>query len=159
MEQNNQFNAGAQVDQPPDYILASGTDTDAFVNPVYFQSGQTILMWVASILDNRLTMNADGSVANGSILSQDAFDTTYIRCQPVPMLPETNWAEMLVSGAYQEWDQILVTPVRECQEQQDPTQAMNLAPLCQIGGFAKKVNFTFFNPQTSPQSDRLRSGT
>lgn len=143
----------------PDYLLATGTDNDSLVNPVYYRQGQTIVVWVAAIQENRLTVNPDGTLATGSILSKDAFDTRYIRCRSLPMLPEESWVEMLTKGVYKEWDQLLATPVRETQAPQDPSNLLALQPLCQIGGFAKKVNFTFFSPQTAPQADRLRHGT
>jgi hypothetical protein len=159
LDQYNEYARGGRVGCPGDYLLQSGTDSeDKLANPVYFQDGQTIAVWVASLQDNRLTLRPDGNVVTGSILKRDSFDTRYIRCQPMPFILEESWAEMLVKGAYKERDQVLVKPVREDQRHEG-TSDLFPGPVVQVAGFVRKVDFVFFSTQVAPRSDRIRSGT
>jgi hypothetical protein len=157
-EQKERFKNEQDVPEPSAYLTASGTDApDKFANPVYSKEQQTILVWVAPIQDNRGALDRGGAFATGNILNRFAFDTRYIRCHTVPFLPEEHWAELLVKGAYKEWDRLLVTPVKEEQEQGAPN-AIQLPEIVHMGGFARKVNFTFDCPQTAPKADRIVSG-
>lgn len=158
-ERNEASRSRKPVEPPPDYLLATGTDSkDRLSNPVYYQDGLTIAIWAAPLLDNRVTFGKDGAVVNGNILNREAFDTRYIQCRSVPFLPLETWAEMIGKGAYKEWDQLLVIPALEDQEASDPGALPDQQPLCKTGGFVKRVDFTFSSTQTSPQSDRLMSG-
>lgn len=158
MERRESFRKLQNVLEPAAYLTETGTgESDKLSNPVYFRDEQTIVVWIAAIQDNRITMNPDGTVATGSILSRYAFDTRYIRCHTMPVLPEEHWAEMLLKGAYKEWDRLLVTPMKEEQEHMAANQ-LELGQAVQMGGFAKKVNFTWDFAQTTPKADRLASG-
>lgn len=145
---------------PPDYLLATGTDSkDRLSNPVYSQDALCVLVWVAAIHENRVAFNKDGTIGNGNILNREAFDTKNIVCKALPVVPEETWVSMLTKGSYKEWDQLLVTPMDEEQEEQDPGAPADQQPTCKIGGFGKRVDFMFAWTQTAPQTDRLRSGT
>lgn len=145
---------------PPDYLVQTGTDSkDRLSNPVYYQDGLSVLVWVAAIHENRVAFNRDGTLGDGNILDRESFDTKTISCRSLPVIPEETWAEMLTKGAYKEWDQLLVTPMTEEQEEQDPGAPADQQPTCKVGGFAKRVHFNFNWTQTSPQTDRIRSGT
>ena len=81
------------------------------VNPVYDNSGNSIVVWVAKVEDNDvLTDPATGLTVNPSILSgPGSFNTDYIVCSSYPYGPEMNEANLFQSGGLREWETVSVT--------------------------------------------------
>lgn len=146
MEQAKDDNADVS-----DFLAASGTDDeDQLANPVYLEKDSTVLVWVASLEDNRARFQ-DGKQANPHILVP-GFDTNYICCTPRPYALNLSESELRAGGVYKEWNQLELTDMA--------TDQLNIAGQeLPINGFAKKVSFGTFYTYLIPDQDVLVPGT
>jgi len=120
------------------------TTSTSLVNPVYWNDGNSILVWVAKLKDNSPIVN-NGQVVNNDILS-DSFDTSYINCCEYPYVPVGNENEYFQRGALKESDQIVVTDIPCEQLFGDTFQGTP------FGGTLQRANF-FFNVPRVPTDD------
>jgi hypothetical protein len=84
--------------------------TGGLVNPVYDDAGNSILTWVAMVVDNDVVYDpASGDIINPSILEGAAvYNTDFIQCKPLPYGPNMNEANLFQSGGLREWESVSV---------------------------------------------------
>ena len=141
---------------PPTYLTLKNNDgSDGLANPVYDPTSQVVVVWVAAIQDNRITLDSQGQIVTGGILEQEAFDTRYIQCRSLPVHPEETWGALVTSGLYKEWDRLVVTPMTE--DQEETGEGANPDPVM-LGGVCRKSNFAFGFSMLSPSVDQIASG-
>lgn len=116
----------SNVDADPDnstssvrHLALTGIDSQdeannfsgGLVNPVYDDTGKSILVWIAMVSDNdAVTDPTTGAIVNPSILTGPTqFNTDYIQCKSYPYGPETNEASLFQSGGFREWETLSVT--------------------------------------------------
>lgn len=133
-----------------------GTDQagdGSYRNPVYGDTEHAILVWVAALMDNGGTLDSQGNVVNPNLLDP-GFDTKYMHCRPLPVIPSDSEAQYFAQGAFMEGDHI---EVRQSAQQQLDVSGSNQAVL--IDGFAQKVNFVFFHPRQPVTKDLCPAGS
>jgi hypothetical protein len=134
---------------PSGHLLETGTkDQNTLKNPVFSRASNSILLWVAKLVNNR----PNKSSGNPDILDP-GFNTDYIECELLPYIPEETQQSMWSRGVYQEGDLILITPNPRPQLQgilNEPEQ---------LGGSARKVNFHRRFSLEAPAWDKIVSGT
>ena len=123
-------------------------------NPVYWNEGGAILIWIATLADNGGIPGANGTLVTPNLLDP-TFDRSYIQCHPVPVVPAVPEATYFSNGAFNEGDQL---EVRFSANQQVNLQSETHDSVL-IDGFAQKVNFAFFVPRAALKKDTVPSGT
>jgi hypothetical protein len=117
------------------------TSGGALINPVYWDQGNCIAVWVAKLEDNQAIVSDTGRITNTDILS-DSFDTTYTNCSLYPYTPEGNENEYFQKGSLKEGERIMVTDTSQQQLFSDNLLAVP------IGGTVKRANFFYKVPRT-----------
>lgn len=86
---------------PAAYLLRKARDPKAagLENPVQWPEGNTRLVWIATLEDNR-AVDPD--------LLTPGFDTNTIQCRPMPYLPASREADYYAGGQFKENDVLLV---------------------------------------------------
>jgi hypothetical protein len=132
---------------------SSGTSQTGLVNPVYSDSNNTVLVWIATISDNGPTYDSNGNMLNPDLLNP-GFNTKYISCRSNPVTPSDNEATYRSKGAWSEGDQLNIH-IAGAQQNLD---SQGFTPIL-CDGFAEKVNFTYSAPRTPLERDYSVSGT
>lgn len=144
-----------------EHLVVTGTDSDALANPVYLDGdkGGAILVWIATLKDNPGVHDNGGNLLTPHILHPD-FDTSFIQCRPLPIVPREQEAAYFHKGAWSEGDMLDATIISNQQLDVVPAQSASddFMPIL-IDGFGSKVNFTFFFPRTPVDKDLAPSGT
>lgn len=132
-------------------LSASGTDqTDKLANPVYLETENTVLIWVAT-LDRNQGAFKDGKRVCPDILNP-GFDTNYINCRDYPYTIKQSEIEMYGGGVYKEGDQLEVTSFPS-------PQVNSVGDQIPVAGFAKKVTLASRHSFLLPDEDLLVPGT
>jgi hypothetical protein len=148
--------SSAQVDP----LVLTGNENNptaapnALVNPVYSDTLNTVLVWIATIPDNPARYDDNGNVVNPMLLDP-SFDSNYISCRKYPVTTSDTEAAYRTKGAWSEGDQLKVTEVGTQQTfigDNGPTPVL-------LGGFAEKVNFSYSAPRTPLDRDYSVAGT
>jgi hypothetical protein len=124
----------------------------SFRNPAYWNDGNSILIWVALLEDNLGVFDKTGARICPDLLNP-GFDSTYIQCRTLPVVPREHEAAYFQGGALAESDQLEVT----FSENQQMSADGSGFPIL-IGGFGKKVNFVFNHPRTPVKKDLCPAG-
>lgn len=131
----------------------SGTFTGNLVNPVYDNTGGSILVWVAKVENNTPIKDSSGNVLNPSILTgSGSFDTNYIQCETLPFGPETNEATFFQNGGYREWEVLSVTPNLQ-------QQSIDGSTLIPNGGSVKRAIMVGQTPRKPSYDHQCPEGT
>lgn len=139
----------------PPYLVASGTDDpNKLANPV-IDSPQA-LVWIALVDDNQGIQDAKGNVICKSILD-NGFDTTYIRCQPVPYIPRTTISKWSAEGYWKEGRQVWASDHRHAALPDSVDQASTQNPIA-IAGSVEPGDFAFFFNKVDPPQQTFPSG-
>lgn len=112
---------------------SSDSTDQSLTNPVYWDAGHSILVWVARIRDN------------GSALLSPDFDTTGINCSPLPYVPSDDEAQYFQNGRLEESDRISIAPMR-MEQTADNNDNVSL------GGTVRRTSVVYSNPR-SPVND------
>jgi hypothetical protein len=127
-------------------LLKSGSND--LRNPVYWDDGGAVLVWVATLADNGGVRGVDGRLAVTNLLDK-TFDTAYLQCHPLPVVPAIDEASYFSNGSFMEWDQL---EIRFSSNQQLDSQSGS-PEVVLIDGFAQKVNFAFLVPRRGLEKD------
>lgn len=140
--------------------LTGNEDTQSnstqLVNPVYSDSNNTALVWVALLKDNIAIYDNDGNLKNPDILDS-GFDTNYICCHSDPVVPTVQEAQYRASGAWSESDLVQITLTGYQQQKLDSTGS-GTYDILNVNGFATKVNFPMSNPRSKVERDHSVPG-
>jgi hypothetical protein len=153
-----QLQAAGQDTSNVDYLTISGTDDDhQYINPVYWDEGNSTLIWVALLRDNQGAFDKDGNQITPQLLDP-SFDSTYINCHGLPFLPRETEASQRQNGALQEGVEVEVqfTPPQQMLLSPD---AFGNFPTVKADGFVRKLNFLNSQPRTQILQDLCLSGT
>jgi hypothetical protein len=131
--------AGADTSQIEHLCVSGTSDPSQLKNPVYWDDGNSIMVWVALLSDNAGAYDKDGNQLTPQLLSQ-AFDNTYINCHYLPCVPRETEAAYRANGAYMEGDEVEVILALPQQQAPTPDAAGNYGT-AKIDGFVRKVNF------------------
>jgi hypothetical protein len=141
----------AQGGEANRYLLHSGTDsTDKIANPVYIESENCVLLWVATLENNQPRVDTEGKQVVGSLLDPD-YDTDWMHCELYPYVCEDQ-ASLYQNGAYKEGSQLLLFSF--------PTYQVSPMGERQVfAGVARKINFPQYFSFQTPDEDLIASGT
>jgi hypothetical protein len=123
-------------------------------NPVYWNEGNAVLVWVATLADNGGVRGADDTWVSSHLLDP-TFDTAYIQCHPLPVVPAIAEAAYFTLGAFLEGQQV---EVRFSANQQIDLSADSAGTVL-VDGFAQRVNFAFLVPRKGVGKDLVPAGT
>lgn len=144
-----------------DHLVLTGTDGNDLANPVYVDTEESgaILVWVATLKDNPGVRDGQGNLLTPHILNP-SFDTQYINCRPLPVVPRDNEAAFFQKGAWAEGDTLEVTIIsnQQLNDSPDSDSVDDFQPVL-IDGFASKVNFVFRVPRKPVNKDLAPAGT
>jgi len=137
----------------PDYLIEAGStdDSGSLVNPVYAEDFNLILIWTADVAENcGLYVHGTDQVITPSILDPD-FDSTYIKCSPLPSLPMETEASYYQNGAYKEGETVINFGIQPFQV---PASDRPLL----LAGFVKRLDVAFFTSYKTQDEDVIISG-
>lgn len=121
-------------------------------NPVYWNEGHAILVWIALLEDNKGVYDAKSNLVSPDLLNP-AFDTTYIQCNALPVVPRDHEAAYFQAGGFAEGDMLEAS----ISGNQQMSASATGTPIL-IGGFGKKVQFVFNHPRTPVNKDLCPAG-
>jgi hypothetical protein len=133
----------------------SSSTSTALQNPVYSSALNSVLVWVATIPDNGVIIDANGNVLSPGLLGS-GFDTKYINCRELPITPKDNEASYRSKGAWSEGDQLHITITGD---QQTIADSANTTLPIALDGFADKVNFSYSAPRVPVNRDYSVAGS
>lgn len=83
--------------------------SNSLVNPVYWNSNKSSLVWIAGIRDNSGITDVNNNTVAPSILDPSFIPnyTQWIKCRPLPYIPAQHEAAARTSGALKEGDQVI----------------------------------------------------
>jgi hypothetical protein len=143
------------------HLVETGTSDESLANPVYLdgENAGSILVWIATIKDNSGVRDKDGTILSPHILHPD-FDTTFIQCRPLPIVPRDHEAAFFQKGAWAEGDTLDASIISNQQLSTIPdiSSTDDFMPVL-IDGFGSKVNFAFRFPRKHVNKDLAPSGT
>jgi hypothetical protein len=108
---------------------------------------------VATLADNGGVRDVNGQPVTPHVLDP-AFDTTYIQCHPLPVVPAIDEATYFSNGAFTEGQQL---EVRFSANQQMDAQSDSSETVL-IDGFAQRVHFAFSVPRQAVTKDSVPVG-
>jgi hypothetical protein len=99
--------SGSPASSPDPYLLRAARDPDqrALENPVAWPEGQSRLVWIATLEDNRALTNASGRTVEPDLFAPD-FNTNRINCRRLPYVPATREADYYAGGQLREGDHV-----------------------------------------------------
>jgi hypothetical protein len=126
-----------------EFLSLTGTKSDALANPVYWDEGNSTIVWIAYLSDNQAAVDAQGKVTNPDITVGEAggFDTSRIQCNLHPCIQGTSEADQRSMGRLEEWQPIEVSPITV--PQNDP-QTTDVLPL---EGTVRRTSLLYRTPR------------
>jgi len=135
-------------------------------NPVYWDQGNTTLVWIAAVRDNSGIRDGDDNVIAPSILDPSFIPdyTEYIECRKLPYIPAIHEAAYRTSGGLKEGDQLLAITAQNQQNSAKTTvdsDADEKAIYQQvlIEGVVQKVNLVSSTPRANVDLDYIVQGS
>jgi hypothetical protein len=137
---------------------------NALVNPVYWDSNKSTLVWIAAIRDNSGIRDGNDQVVAPSILDPSFMSnyTEWIKCRDLPYIPAQHEAAARTSGALKEGDSVVAFTVQN--QQNYSTTDVNASTTNEylqvmIEGVVSKVNLVYDTPRASVDLDYNVQGT
>ena len=163
---NNNSNANPTI-TPLALFGTEGTPqagNNALVNPVYWDSNKSTLVWIAAIRDNSGIRDQNDKVIAPSILDP-SFVSTYtewIKCRDLPYIPAQHEAASRTTGALREGDSVVAFTVQN--QQNYSTTDVNASTTSEyqqvmIEGVVTKVNLVYATPRATVNLDYNVQGT
>lgn len=123
-------------------------------NPVYLDSNNTTLVWIAALRDNSGVLNPDGTILIPSIQDPTFLTdhTDYIQCRPRPFLPAEHEAHYRQVGGLKEGDAIEARMFDNQQTYADPDTDTGYQTVL-VDGTVNKISFIFGAPRTAIELD------
>ena len=121
--------------------IPNSTST-SFLNPVYSETYNSVLVWVATIADNPNLLESD-------------FNTNTIFCRGKPIIPADHESVYRSKGAWAEGDHLHI----QITENQQVLQNNNDVSPILIEGIANKINLSYAAPRVPQDRDYSISGT
>ncbi len=124
-------------------------------NPVYEDSLNTILVWVAAFKDNGPTVDSGGNLLSPDILDP-SFSSDWLQCKSRPFVPRDSEAQYFQKGCLMEGDQVEIqfSPRQQVTGQPDGDSAAIAA-----AGTVHKINAHGQFPRQPVSKDLCVSGT
>lgn len=143
--------------KPPRYLTANGEEHDGpLENPVHLINDNIVCIWCAVLSDNSGITNDKKEVISPHILAE-GFDTKYIKCRPLPYLPEQAETYLGLGGVIKEWEALDVSTARQGQVKGISGKG-DIDPLL-FAGSALKTQLPFDKNLIAPEEDRHGIGT
>lgn len=157
-QQRDELNAAGADTSQIEHLCISGTDdVNTLKNPVYWDAGNSIMIWVALLADNAGCYDQNGNQLTPNLLS-DSFDNTYLNCHPLPCVPRETEAAYRQSGAYMEGDEVEIILTLPQQMAATPDANGNCGT-ARVDGFVRKVNFLTSQSRIPLPKDLCLTGT
>lgn len=136
----------------------------ALVNPVYWDTSKSSLVWIATVRDNSGVRDADNNVIAPSILDPSFISnhTEWIKCRELPYIPSQHESAARTSGALKEGDQVFAITAQNQQNYSTVDQESNTTSAYQqvmIEGVVTKVNLAYSTPRAKVDSDYVVQGS
>lgn len=127
-------------------------------NPVYLDTNNTTVVWIATLRDNSGVPGDDGSMLAPSILDPSFMDnyTEYIQCRPRPFLPAEHEAHYRQVGGLKEGDYIEARKFDGQQTGDSPDDVGYQTIL--VDGVVSKVSLAYRAPRTAVELDHNVQG-
>lgn len=126
-----------------EFLTLTGTQDDSLSNPVYWDSGNSTVVWIAYLSDNQAIIEADGKVTNPDITAgiDGGFDTSKIQCNLHPCIQATSEADQRMIGRLEEWQPVQIESFPS--PQLDP-ETGDVLPLA---GSARRTSLLYKTPR------------
>lgn len=166
----NQANNNGTADPTIAPLALYGTEgtpqagNNALVNPVYWNSSKSTLVWIAALRDNSGVRDSKNNVVAPSILDPSFISehTEWIKCRGIPYIPAQHEAAARTAGALKEGDTVMAITVQNQQNYSTTdVEGVTTGEYQQvlIEGAVIKVNLAYNTPRTSVDSDYVVQGT
>lgn len=137
---------------------------NALVNPVYWDSSKSTLVWIAAIRDNSGIRDVNNNVVAPSILDPSFITshTEWIKCRDLPYIPSQHEAAARTSGALKEGDKVFALTAQNQQNYATTDtdgQATGEYQQVMIEGVVIKVDLPYSTPRATVNLDYNVQGT